>query len=161
MNKVAIGIGLLAAVALIVGLSVGLTRGNGSTDNTTSATSTAPAPTSLTILHMNDHHSHLTEGNFDLGADYVPSFLGPSIDRLRVYYGGFPRLVSLIRSIEEDTDTSTGNVLKLHAGDAITGTAFHTLFKGEADADMMNRICFDAFSIGNHGKTKYLHAIII
>jgi len=29
---------------------------------------------------------------------------------------------------------------------------FYTLFGGYADADMMNRICFDAFGLGNHGR---------
>ena len=62
--------------------------------------------------------------------------------------GGFPRLVSLVKNIE----ASTENVLKFHAGDAITGTSFYSLFKGKADADMMNRICFDAVGLGNHGK---------
>ena len=42
------------------------------------------------------------------------------------------------------------NVLKLHAGDAITGDLYYTLFKGEADAALMNEVCFDAFAIGNH-----------
>ena len=43
-----------------------------------------------------------------------------------------------------------GNVLKLHAGDAITGTSFYTLFKGEADAELMSHACFDAVAVGNH-----------
>ena len=33
------------------------------------------------------------------------------------------------------------NVLKLHAGDAVSGSLFFTLFKGEADAAFMNEIC--------------------
>jgi 5'-nucleotidase len=41
-------------------------------------------------------------------------------------------------------------VLKLHAGDAITGTLLYTLFRGEADAVLMNEVCFDAFALGNH-----------
>ena len=44
----------------------------------------------------------------------------------------------------------TPNLLKLHAGDAVTGTLYYTFFKGEADAKMMNTICFDAFEPGNH-----------
>jgi len=45
---------------------------------------------------------------------------------------------------------NTKNLLKLHAGDAITGSLYYTFFKGEADAQMMNSICFDAFTPGNH-----------
>ena len=49
-----------------------------------------------------------------------------------------------------DIETSTPNLLKLHAGDAITGTLYYTFFKGQADARMMNTVCFDAFTLGNH-----------
>lgn len=42
------------------------------------------------------------------------------------------------------------NVLKLHAGDAITGTLYFTSFGGKADAELMNLACFDAFALGNH-----------
>ena len=42
------------------------------------------------------------------------------------------------------------NVLKLHAGDAITGDLYYTQSEGQADAELMNTACFDAFAIGNH-----------
>ncbi len=44
------------------------------------------------------------------------------------------------------------NVLKLHAGDALTGTLYFNRAgaDGEADAAMMNTVCFDAFTLGNH-----------
>jgi 5'-nucleotidase len=42
------------------------------------------------------------------------------------------------------------DVLKLHAGDAITGTSYFTFFSGQADAEIMNDICFDAVAMGNH-----------
>ncbi|MDO5679150.1 MAG: 5'-nucleotidase C-terminal domain-containing protein [Pelistega sp.] len=41
-------------------------------------------------------------------------------------------------------------VLKLHAGDALTGSLYYTLIQGKADADLMNLICFDAMVLGNH-----------
>ena len=47
-------------------------------------------------------------------------------------------------------EVAGGNVLKLHAGDAITGTSFYTLFKGKADAELMSHACFDALEVGNH-----------
>ena len=109
----------------------------------------SPKTASLTILHINDHHSHLEQEDFDLRGDSVPPSLAASVDRLRVYYGGFPRLVSLVKKIEEEEENP---ILKIHAGDAVTGTSFYSLFKGNADAAMMNRICFDAFCLGNHGK---------
>jgi len=92
----------------------------------------------LTILHINDHHSHLR-------ADSRMS-LNIGGDKTRVRSGGFPAIVSTFKTLSE----GKANVLKLHAGDAITGDLYYTLFKGEADAALMNEICFDAFAIGNH-----------
>jgi len=91
----------------------------------------------LKILHINDHHSHLE-------AEYTTLTLAG--EETSVEYGGFPRVVSKMRELEQQSDS----VLKLHAGDAITGTLFFTLFKGEADAALMNEVCFDAFALGNH-----------
>lgn len=50
----------------------------------------------------------------------------------------------------KDLESRLDNVVKLHAGDAITGTLYYTLFRGEADADLMNTVCFDVFALGNH-----------
>jgi 5'-nucleotidase len=91
----------------------------------------------LTILHINDHHSHLR-------ADSRMS-LKIGGEKTRVRSGGFPAVVSMFNLLSEGRN----NVLKLHAGDAITGDLYYTLFKGEADAALMNEVCFDAFAIGN------------
>lgn len=104
----------------------------------------------LTILHMNDHHSHLESDDFDydvsaLALDATDENDNP-IAEVEVTYGGFPMLVDLFHTISNQHD----NVLKIHAGDAITGTLYYTLFNGAADAALMNRICFDAFALGNH-----------
>ncbi|WP_431777391.1 bifunctional metallophosphatase/5'-nucleotidase [Ottowia caeni] len=63
----------------------------------------------------------------------------------QVELGGFARVTSAFKQYAGRDD-----VLKLHAGDANTGTLYYTLFKGKADADMMNTVCFDAMSVGNH-----------
>lgn len=92
---------------------------------------------SLNILHINDHHSHLEEESQTLmiaGAE--TSFA----------LGGFPRVVAKIAERSAALDP----VLTLHAGDAITGTLYFTAFEGEADASLMNQVCFDAFALGNH-----------
>lgn len=92
----------------------------------------------IRIVHINDHHSHLrADGRMDLD-------LGG--ERTRVRAGGFPSVVTLYDRLTAGRD----NVLKLHAGDAITGDLYYTLFKGEADAALMNEVCFDAFALGNH-----------
>ncbi|MBN2647146.1 MAG: 5'-nucleotidase C-terminal domain-containing protein [Thiotrichales bacterium] len=91
----------------------------------------------LTLLHINDSHSHLE-------ADTLDITLGSQTYEMSS--GGFARIASAVKEIE----AKTPNLLKLHAGDAITGTLYYTLFEGEADAAMMNQICFDAFVLGNH-----------
>lgn len=91
----------------------------------------------LRILHVNDHHARL-------GAER----LGLSFEArgFTVEGGSFALLAGYIRERER----AGGAVLKLHAGDALTGDLFFTLFKGQADADLMNSVCFDAFVVGNH-----------
>lgn len=94
---------------------------------------------SLNILHINDHHSHLNPGSADLLFDDVAT---------RVALGGFPSLVAKFKEVE--ASLAGENVVKLHAGDAVSGTLFYSLFNGEADAAMMNEVCFDYFAPGNH-----------
>ncbi len=112
-----------------------------------------PTPTSkaidLTILHMNDHHSHLSSDDFDFDVSNLnldATTETGAISEVAVSYGGFPMMVSLFDALEKQYT----NVLKLHAGDAITGTLYYSLFQGTADAAVMNEICFDAFALGNH-----------
>ena len=93
----------------------------------------------LKILHINDHHSHLKpDARMSLKLD------GQST---RVRSGGMAAVAAKMKQLE---NAGGNNVLKLHAGDAISGSLFFTLFKGEADAALMNEICFDAFALGNH-----------
>ena len=92
----------------------------------------------LKIVHINDHHSHLKpDGRLSLN-------LGGKTTRVKS--GGMPSVVAKIKELQNKSH----NVLKLHAGDAVSGSLFFTLFKGEADAALMNEVCFDAFALGNH-----------
>ncbi|MGI9623237.1 MAG: bifunctional metallophosphatase/5'-nucleotidase [Acidimicrobiales bacterium] len=108
--------------------------------NVGASSSSESGPFKINILHINDHHSHLNpDGGFS--AD-----LGTSAGEVSFDAGGFPQLVRKFEQIESRRQ----NVVKIHAGDAITGTLFYSLFKGEADAALMNQICFDMFALGNH-----------
>ncbi|MDD3484639.1 bifunctional UDP-sugar hydrolase/5'-nucleotidase [Azovibrio restrictus] len=94
-------------------------------------------PLELRIAHLNDHHAHLEgQSGAELLLDGVPT---------RVELGGFARLVTLFKAQE-----GTPGLLKLHAGDALSGSLYYTLFRGAADAHLMNQVCFDAFVPGNH-----------
>ncbi|MBK1654630.1 bifunctional metallophosphatase/5'-nucleotidase [Allochromatium vinosum] len=94
----------------------------------------------LTILHINDHHSHL-EPTLDARLEFAEP-----VGAVEVELGGFARVATKIQELR----SRYPNSLALHAGDAITGTLYDTLFKGEADAAAMNQVCFDAYALGNH-----------
>ena len=134
-------LGIIVLIGIIVGIIVGAGR-RGDKAPALAPVSGSDQPFSLTILHVNDHHSHLEEENFNV--DGVDANI--TLEEVQVNYGGFPRLVSTFLHLEGESE----NVLKLHAGDAITGTIYYTSFEGEADATMMNFVCFDAFALGNH-----------
>lgn len=98
----------------------------------------AGQPLSLTVLHVNDTHSHLE-----------PSY-GQSVafDGVTTYLdmGGFARLATLTESIRAEG----GNTLLLHAGDAVQGTLYYTRYNGEPEMRLMNMLGFDAMVLGNH-----------
>ena len=75
----------------------------------------------LTILHMNDHHSHLQA---DEGVDLLLAG-----QPTRVRSGGFPALIAKAKALS----AGRNDIVKLHAGDAITGGLNYTLFKGPDD----------------------------
>jgi 5'-nucleotidase / UDP-sugar diphosphatase len=94
---------------------------------------------SVNLLHINDHHSNLAPTQ-------VTANLGTSGGTLRYDAGGMPAVSAKMKELE----ATLPNVVKIHAGDAITGTLYYSLFQGAADAAMMNEVCFDIFELGNH-----------
>lgn len=116
----------------------------------TGAHALAQSPLTVNILHVNDHHSHLEAENLRVDTSALglatTRLDGSLIDEAQVNYGGYPMLASSIDRIA----SLIANPLKIHAGDAITGTLYYTLYAGEADAALMNEVCFDVFALGNH-----------
>ena len=99
-------------------------------------------PLDLTILHINDHRSHLDAESTALTLKDAAG-AGKSVT---VELGGFARVTAAIEALA----AGKPNVLKLHAGDALTGDLYFTQSEGQADAALMNTVCFDAFTLGNH-----------
>lgn len=124
--------------ALCLALSAALAACGGGDDNNNQ-------PMDLTILHINDHHSNLDSKSKTL---QLKTATGSAATAVAVDAGGFARVTAAIESL---AGAST-NVLKLHAGDAQTGTLYFNRAgaDGEADAALMNTVCFDAFTLGNH-----------
>lgn len=103
----------------------------------------SPAPDlSITLLHINDHHSHLDEDLLPLQLETAPGVR----ERINLPVGGLARVASSIKNLA----ATRPNVIKIHAGDAITGDLFYNLTQGQADAALMNVVCFDTFTLGNH-----------
>ncbi len=101
----------------------------------------ANAPVTLTLLHLNDHHSHLDAETATLLLD-----TGGKREEIMVERGGFPRVTTAMRDLARQSP----NAIKIHSGDASTGDLYYTLTEGKADAVMMNTVCFDSFTLGNH-----------
>lgn len=138
---------LALATAALLAACGGGSDGGGTASPASPAPMPAPTqaqPLDLTILHINDHHSTLEAGTKTLQL----SAGGSSAVAVSVNAGGFPRVAAAIGELAAQSP----NVLKLHAGDALTGTLYFNRAgaDGEADAAMMNTVCFDAFTLGNH-----------
>ena len=103
-----------------------------------------PGNYTLTLLHINDHHSSLEprRKTLTLRLDGVPT-------PVSVEAGGFARVSAAVKALASEAGT---DVITLHAGDALTGTLYFDRagVPGEADAALMNTVCFDAFTLGNH-----------
>lgn len=123
-----------SALSLCVGMAGLLSGCLSDSDNNTATTE---GGSTLRILHINDHHSHLQPNAGSLTLDGKAT---------GVRIGGFPQVVAKMNALA----AGRNDVLKLHAGDTITGDLYYTLFKGKADADQMNQVCFDAMTLGNH-----------
>ena len=80
--------------------------------------------TRLTIIHTNDTHARVREG-----------------DGM-----GFARISAIVREIKKENP----NVLLLDAGDTFHGQAIASLNKGESIVRIMNEIGYDAMAPGNH-----------
>lgn len=84
------------------------------------------AAADLVILQTNDTHSQLDPNDKGLG--------------------GIQRRKALIDSIRN----AEKNVILVDAGDAVQGTLFFTLYKGEAEIKMLEALGYDLAILGNH-----------
>lgn len=96
----------------------------------------------LNILHINDFHSRIESINkFDSTCSAEDEGKGEC-------FGGAARLLT---AINQTRDGLAGkNVLTLNAGDNFQGSLFYTMYKGAAEAEMLNAMKFDAMTVGNH-----------
>lgn len=84
---------------------------------------------SLTVLHTNDIHSRVE-----------PAMIS------KKPYGGYARVATLLKRYQ----TLDKNVVVLNAGDSFQGTLYYNVYRGAADALLMNICGYDAMTLGNH-----------
>lgn len=104
------------------------------------AAALASEPFDLTILHLNDHHSHLESQTYDLSLNYDDAQEG---EKVRLEIGGMSYISSLINKYKND------NSLYLQSGE-LNGTLYFSLYKGETDMKVLNALQPDAYMVGNH-----------
>eukprot|EP00980_Cylindrotheca_fusiformis_P005787 scaffold1212_cov96-Cylindrotheca_fusiformis.AAC.1 len=150
-------IGLPVCIIILLGLAIGAGIGGSQNDEEVAA----PAPEdsageamTLSIFHMNDHHSQVQGDGSSVAVTDLPQEGFPAnltgVEEVEYSFGGYPRITSLIKAKSTEAEEAGKEVIKIHAGDALVGSVFYSLFAGDSDADMMNKICFDAFTVGNH-----------
>ncbi|HOT74469.1 MAG TPA: bifunctional UDP-sugar hydrolase/5'-nucleotidase [Candidatus Wallbacteria bacterium] len=83
----------------------------------------------LSIYHINDVHSHLSQ---------------TKDSATKKYYGGASLLKTLLNKANRKES------LVLAAGDLVQGTLFYNFFQGAADIETFNAIGLDALCLGNH-----------
>lgn len=80
----------------------------------------------LKVLHTNDTHARLKEGKYD-GM-------------------GFAKLATKVKEVRANNDA----VLLLDAGDFVHGQPIATISKGEAIIPLLDKLGYDAITVGNH-----------
>ncbi|WP_010139243.1 bifunctional metallophosphatase/5'-nucleotidase [Oceanicola sp. S124] len=101
---------------------------------------TAMADYSLTILHTNDFHARFEPiSAYDSGCSAEDNTEGKC-------FGGSARLVTAV----EEARARAGNSILVDGGDQFQGTLFYTYYKGKLAAEMMNKLGYDAMTVGNH-----------
>ena len=94
----------------------------------------------LTILHTNDFHSRVEPINkYNSGCKPEDNADGKC-------FGGYARLINAIKAEQADTNNS----ILVDGGDQFQGSLFYTYYKGKVAAEMMNRLGYDAMTVGNH-----------
>ena len=86
------------------------------------------------IIHTNDTHSCIGP----VASNFADSAMADK--------GGFLRRVVLVNSLR----ATNPNLLLFDTGDFSQGSPYYNLFKGDVEVSLMNRMKYDACTIGNH-----------
>lgn len=96
----------------------------------------------LRVMHINDTHSYFDESVIALNCD--------GLEKFYIKCGGFSRLSHQISLLSEAHKQKGGEVSLFHAGDCFQGTLYFSLYKGKANAELLNQLPLDGMVLGNH-----------
>jgi len=100
---------------------------------------TAMADYSLTVLHTNDFHARFEPiSKYDSGCSAEDNTEGKC-------FGGSARMVEAVKAAR----SRSNNSILVDGGDQFQGTLFYTYYKGKVAAEMMNKLDYDAMTVGN------------
>lgn len=99
-----------------------------------SLTGEAKKEKQLVILHTNDTHSTIMPVNALLP------------DTMKAGRAGALRRIAMLK----EERGKNPDLLLFDSGDFFQGSAYYTLFKGDVEIGLMNRMGYDAVTIGNH-----------
>ena len=88
----------------------------------------------LTILHTNDTHSQIYPLSVNLA------------DTMKAGRAGFLRRIAMLK----EERRKQPDLLLFDSGDFSQGSPYYTMFKGDVEVGLMNRMHYDAATIGNH-----------
>ena len=94
----------------------------------------AQKPKQLVVLHTGDMHSTIQPISSQLP------------DTMKAGRAGMIRRIEMLRQEREKHP----DLLLFDSGDFFQGSAYFTMFKGEVEVGLMNRMGYDAVMIGNH-----------
>ena len=100
----------------------------------------ASADYALTILHTNDFHSRF---------EPISKYDGPCSAEdaaADACFGGTARLVTAVTEARARDE----NAILVDGGDQFQGSLFYTYYKGKMAAEFMNKLGYDAMTVGNH-----------
>ena len=104
------------------------------------ATAAAAQDYSLTILHTNDAHARFEPiSKYDSDCSAEDNTAGDCC-------GGKGRLVTAVA----EARARSNNSILVDGGDQFQGTLFYTYYKGAMAAEFMNKLGYDAMTVGNH-----------
>ncbi len=97
------------------------------------------------LAHINDTHSYFEPQSLQLNLKLDNQVISPYVSN-----GGFARIATRADELRQIALETNREFMFFHAGDCFQGTLFFSLFKGKANADLLNALNIDAMALGNH-----------